>query len=46
MPTRYWYANRLMKGKGVFAGSFANADVCWLLVFVVSVQQWLAIKEI
>ena len=35
-----------VKGNAVFADSFAfaDADVCWLLVFVVSVQ-WLAIKE-
>ena len=31
-----------MKGKGVYADSFADADVFWLLIFVVSVQ-WLKI---
>ena len=33
-----------LNGEGVFADSFVDADVCWLLMFVVSVQ-WLKIKE-
>ena len=35
---------KALKGEGVFADSLGDPDVCWSLVFVVSLQ-WLAIKD-